>query len=142
MKTIKTLITAASLLILGSLNSFASANTNPLKEFNTLDVVASYVETIALGNSDFNKHLFADDFEYQNTANNQKANKKEYLSFLNANKGLKYDCTTTYQILDETKDACVAKTTMQFVGFSRVDYVTLRKSKDGWKVSKVVTTYP
>lgn len=62
--------------------------------------------------------------------------------FLKATKGLKYDCKTSYEILDEAGQTCIAKTTMKFDNFTRVDYITLSKSQDGWQVSKVLTTYP
>ncbi len=139
--TIATLMTAA--MLFGSLQSFAiSGPTNPLKDHKSVHIISTYLEATTLGSTDLNKFLFADDFEYRNTANNDKFNKKEYSNHLKANKGIKYECKTTYDILDETGHACVAKATMQFNNFTRVDYITLNRTDDGWKVSKVVTTYP
>ena len=67
---------------------------------------------------------------------------KKRLKFLKNTKGCKFDCHTKSQILDETGKSCVAKATMKFNHFTRVDYITLNKTIDGWKVSKVVSTYP
>lgn len=141
MKKIIITITTAVMLI-ATFSSFAGIKTNPLKDFNSNRIVATYVEAITLGNYDFNTYLFAEDFEYQNTANSSKFNKKQYTKFLKQNKGLKYNCETTYAVLDETGNSCVAKATMKFDTFSRVDYITLTRDKDSWKISKVVTTYP
>ncbi len=55
--------------------------------------------------------------------------------------GNKYDCKSSYEILSQDGKVCVAKATMAFDNFSRVDYITLNQGKDGWKVSKVETTY-
>lgn len=102
----------------------------------------TYLEATTLGSVELNKFLFADDFQYNNTANNDHFNKKQYTSFLKAHKGVKFDCTTAYEILDQTGNTCLAKATMTFKNFTRVDYMTLSHGEDGWKVSKVVTTYP
>lgn len=133
--------TATAIMFIMTLSAFA--NTNPLKNLNSKKIVASYVEAITLGNDGLNGYLFAEDFEYQNSTRQEKFNKKQYTEFLEQTKGIKYDCTTTYTVLDETGNSCIAKATMKFDGgFSRVDYITLTRDKDSWKISKVVTTYP
>lgn len=133
---------ATAFLMLLSLSSFAKSSINPLKEKDSKVIITSYVESITLGSDVYNKYLFCDDFEYSNTANKDKFNKKQYLKFLKETKGSKFNCQTTYQILDETGKSCVAKATMKFDHFTRVDHITLNKTSDGWKVSTVVTTYP
>jgi hypothetical protein len=135
-KTLSTI--ATGLLMIISLSSFA----NPLKEKDSKVIITSYVDAITLGSDIYNKYLFCDDFEYSNTANKDKFNKKQYLKFLKDTKGCKFDCKTDYQLLDETGKSCVAKAILKFANFTRVDYITLNKTADGWKVSKVVTTYP
>jgi len=142
MKTFITTIMTA-LLLVTSLHTFAKEKTNPLKDMNSTSIIKTYMEATALGNIAFNEHLFAKDFQYHTAANPEtKFNKKQYSAFLKATKGLQYDCKTSYDILDESKDCSVAKATMQFQNFTRVDYITLCRSQDGWQVSKVVTTYP
>lgn len=131
-----------TLLLLISLSSFASAPLNPVKDFSAKKIVTLYLAAIANGQGEFNKHILADDFEYRNSVNNTSFNKKEYAKFLKANDNISYNCKTHYTVLDETSNTCIAKTTMKFEKFTRVDYITLQRSKDGWKVSKVVTTYP
>lgn len=141
MKTIIASI-ATALMMLMTFNSHAADNINPLKEHSTLNLLNVYLEATTLGSTDLNKYLFAEDFEYRNTANKDIFTKTQYTNYLKANKGLTYDCETTYEILDESGQACLAKATMTFKNFTRVDYITLTQTDDGWKVSKVVTTYP
>ncbi|TYR31763.1 hypothetical protein FXV77_20230 [Sphingobacterium phlebotomi] len=105
-------------------------------------ILNTYLEAVTVGSIDLNKFLFADDFQYSNVNNNDRAGKKEYIKFLKANKGNKYDCRSSYEILSQDGKVCVAKATMAFDNFTRVDYITLNQGKDGWKVSKVETTYP
>ena len=139
-KTLSTIATAFLMII--SLSSFASTDLNPLKNMDTKAVLMTYLEATSLGSTEYNKFLLTDDFEYINTANEGSYNKKEYLDFLKATKGLKFDAQTEYQILDESGKTCIAKATSRFENFERVDHITLNKTEDGWKVSKVVTTYP
>ncbi|MBD1432671.1 hypothetical protein H8B06_07540 [Sphingobacterium sp. DN00404] len=141
MKTTITTI-ATAFIMMTSFCSYAAEKVNPLKDLNSVNIIRTYLEAATAGSIAFNKFLFSEDFEYQNTANNLRYNKKTYTNFLKTNKGLKFNCETTYEMLDECGKACVAKAIMKFDNFTRVDYITLNHSQDGWKVSKVVTTYP
>lgn len=132
----------SALLMIVSFSSFAKADVNPLKEKDSKSVMIAYVETVVYGYDAYHKYLFADDFEYRNSVSNDKFSKKQYLKFLKATKGFKFDCESNYQIMDETGKSCIAKATLTFPTFTRVDYITLNKSDEGWKVSKVVSTYP
>ncbi|WP_166336072.1 nuclear transport factor 2 family protein [Sphingobacterium chungjuense] len=135
---------AAALLMIASFSSFAAEPilvNAPTASSNTL---SAYVSSLTEGLNDFNNMIFAKDFEYSNSADRteKKYNRRQYMQFLKQNKGLKFECTTTYQVLDETGNTSLAKVTMVFRDFTRVDYLTLHAANGGWKVSKVVTTYP
>ena len=136
-KIIATIATA--LLMFVSFSSFAA---NPLKNSETRTILSTYLEAITLGSDMYNKYILDDNFEYRNTANNDSYNKKAFLKFLKENKGYKFDAITSYEILDQTGKSCVAKAIIKFENFVRVDHITLNNSEDGWKVSKIVTTYP
>lgn len=140
MKRNLTMIATVMMMVL-SLSSFAKETVNPLKNYTSKSIVLSYVEASTHGNNMFNKHLFTNDFEYVNAVNNTKSSKKDYLKFLDATKELKFDCETSYEVLDQTGNTAVAKTTMKFENFTRVDILSLTQSKDGWKINKVVTSY-
>ncbi|WP_164126758.1 MULTISPECIES: nuclear transport factor 2 family protein [Sphingobacterium] len=138
----KIIATIATVFILAlSFNASAKTAFNPLKDVSALKIALTYVEAITIGNTEFNKYLFAPDFEYRVASTDQVHNRATYLKFLKGNKGLKYNCKTSYEILDQTGPTCMAKASMQFEKFTRIDYITLLQTPDGWKVSKVVTTY-
>ena len=138
-KTLATIATA--LIMISSMSSFAANKTNPIRSEASAAVLTSYLKATTLGGTSANTYLFAEDFEYSNAANGDRFTKKEYSNFLEAHKGIQFDCETTYEILDESGDTAIAKVSMKFDNFTRIDYVTLSQSKDGWKVSKVVTGY-
>ncbi|MFD2556234.1 nuclear transport factor 2 family protein [Sphingobacterium tabacisoli] len=139
-KIITTIATVLTLVF--GFNASAKETANPLKKMDSKNIALTYLQTISTGNIQYNKYLYSSDFQYSNAVNNQVSNKSEYLAFLKANKGLKYDCETTYEILDQAGTSAVGKATMKFKTFTRIDYITLVQSEDGWKISKVVTTYP
>jgi len=141
MKKIITTIATAFIMI-SSFASFAAEKANPLKIVESTTVLKSYLEATTLGSVELNRYLFADDFEYRNGANKDSFDKKAYTHFLKAHEGVTYDCKTSYEILDQSGKICIAKAVMTFENFTRVDYITLRQEQNGWKVSKVRTTYP
>ena len=136
-KTCTTIATA--LLMLVSFSSFAA---NPLKNAEARFVLSTYIDAVTLGTDAYSKYLLTDDFEYKNTANQDAHNRRAFLRFLKENKGYQSSAVTTHEILDLSGKSCVAKATMTFQDFTRVDHITLSNTKDGWKVSKIVTTYP
>lgn len=121
---------------------YAHADIKPYKDLDSKEVIMNYVGASLLGHSDYTKYMFADDFTYSNTANSDVHGKKEYLKFLKDVKSLKLNCTQQLEVLDQMGNTAIGKVTMDFGHFSRVDYITLILSEEGWKISKVVTTYP
>ncbi|NGM65118.1 hypothetical protein [Sphingobacterium sp. SGR-19] len=102
--TLKTI--AAALIMVTSLSSFASEKANPLKDMKSDMVLNTYLEAITVGSIDLNKFLFADDFQYRNVNNDDVVGKKEYIKFLKANKGLQYDCKSSYEIQHDRLSLC------------------------------------
>lgn len=121
---------------------YVHAESNPYKNLDSKEVILHYTGATLLGNSTYSKYLLAEDFEYRNTANNDTHNKKEFIKHLNTVKDLKYNSTQTVEIIDQEGNTALGKITMDFGTFKRVDYITMIQSTDGWKISKVVTTYP
>lgn len=134
-------IAAVIIALVASVYS-ANANVKPYKDLNNKEVLFSYVSASIQGSDMYNKIMFADDFEYRNTANDDKHDKKSYLKYLKSLKDNKFDCEQTIEILDQTGNTTIGKVTMEFPTFKRVDYVTLVQSEEGWKIKNVTTTYP
>ena len=141
MKTNLTTFFIVLFMIFSFHKTYASYVSNPLKEKDAKSIMITYVNAITLGMDEYNKYLFADDFEYKNSVNNDSFNKKEYLKFLNSSKGLKFNCRSEYKILDQTGNSCIAKAMLKFDNFTRIDIITLQLTNDGWKISKVITNY-
>jgi len=134
-------ITTAVILMITSINTFAANRIEKSSTVESSRILNAFFDATTLGIVESNTFIFADDFEYKNLANGDKFDKKMYTKFLKANKGLQYNSENSYEILDENAQTCLAKTTMKFKNFSRIDYITLNYNTNGWQVSKVVTSY-
>jgi len=131
-----------ALLNLFAINTFASYHRDPLKDLDSQQIVQAYLEAITQGKTNHSKYLFANDFQYESSTNKINYSKVQFCQFLQVNKGIHLDCQATAQILDATSNTCIAKTSMTFANFTRVDYITLSRHRQGWKISKIITTYP
>lgn len=139
-RNIKTI--AIAVIALVSTVFYAHADSKPFKELNSKEVVMNYVGASMLGSTEYTKEMFADNFEYSNTANNDNFGKKDYINYLKSVKHLKYSSTQTIEIIDQVGSTTISKVTMDFGSFKRVDFITLILSAEGWKINKVITTYP
>ena len=119
-----------------------NAEVKPYKDLDSKEVIMQYVGASLLGNSNYTKEMFTEDFEYSNTSNKEKFGKKAYMKYLKSVKDLKFDCKQQLEILDQVGNTAVGKITMNFDNFTRVDHMTLLQTADGWKIRKVITTYP
>lgn len=128
-------------VMMTSLTAFAGSKSLSSKTTESTKTVKNYLSFVNTADLKLHKNLFTADFEYLNKANGTKCNKREFVKFINDNKALNYNCTTTYEVLDECAQTAVAKITMDFGHFTRVDHVALTKEKDDWKISKITTDY-
>ena len=138
----KTFYTIATLfVVLTSMSSFAANRSNPLSVNSSKTVINAYMAASVLGDGQLSKDLLTNDFTFTSAANGTTHAKKAYSKFLKGTKGLKYNCTTRYEMLSENDNTALAKATMQFEGFTRVDMITLQASTEGWKIAKIVSDY-
>jgi hypothetical protein len=60
---------------------------------------------------------------------------------LKKQKGEKLNCTVSTAIIEESADYMVAKVTLKFENFTKIDLVTLERVGNDWKVSKSINSY-
>lgn len=140
MKTLEK-IAFAVLLTLFSYG-FIQAAPKPLKTVN--QVLTSYIDCTTQGNLDNLNQVLGEDFRHTMKRNGSMftVNKKTMMDFLRSTKNVRQNCETTYTIVEESDDCVIAKVSMKYPEFTKVDYVTLCACDEGWAVSQVVSTYP
>ncbi|WON94646.1 MULTISPECIES: nuclear transport factor 2 family protein [Sphingobacterium] len=141
MKTlVKTFVAAAMIAI--STCSMASVKPEERNLITADLAIDEYVGAMTEGQVANLDKLFTADFN-QKVCGKQdlKFSRLEMVEFLKKQKGIKMNCKTTTQIVEELPDYAIAKVTMQFDGFAKTDLITLVKENGTWKISKSVNSY-
>lgn len=107
-------------------------------------IIDHYIDASLNGNTELVDHLFSEDF-YYSTPNNRSTEtikRRALIKYLKSLKGVKIESHSEYQFVEKNEDCSIVRIITTFDTFQRHDYVTLCNSKDGWKISNVVVTYP
>ena len=140
MKRNLTTIATVVMMVL-SLSSFANGIENPSTNNSSKAILANYIDASILGKQKVVKEMLTDDFEFVNTSSNTKATKNEYSQFLKNTDSLTYNCATSYEILDQSGAAAIAKVTMKFENFTRVDIINMSSTAKGWKINQIISNF-
>ncbi|WP_147051561.1 nuclear transport factor 2 family protein, partial [Sphingobacterium faecium] len=101
-----------------------------------------YVAVMTEGQSAGVEQLFTSDFNQKvHASTNRINNRSEVISFLKKQKGEQLNCKTSATIVEQSSDYMLAKVTMQFDGFTKIDLVTLVNDGGNWKVSQSINSY-
>ncbi|RKO68544.1 hypothetical protein D7322_26795 [Sphingobacterium puteale] len=147
MKTLVKTFAAAALI---AVSAFAMAAEGPGSKSSKANVNLStadlaldhYVAVTTEGESVGVEQLFAEDFNQKiQTTNAHSNSRSEVIKSLKKQKGEKLNCTVSTDIIEESADYTVAKVTLKFENFSKVDLVTLVREGNYWKVSKSINSY-
>lgn len=140
MKTLKTI--TAALLITFSFSAFAADGTAKEKrEMNY--ALKTYIEAITKGKiADLAEVLAKEvNFSYARGEKIVSHNKTEMLSALKVNENVNQNCATSYSVVEATPSFSVVKIVMKYDGFSKVSYLNLGNTGNGWKITSVSTSF-
>ncbi len=141
----KTKVKALFAAVLLTVSSATMAANGPDKGLNLSSAnlaIDSYLDVITEGQSANVEQLFGTDFKQRINGQHPKTHtRSEVIGFLKKQKGEKLNCKTTTTILEQSADYAVAKVTMQFDHFTKIDYITLTKENNIWLISSSVQSY-
>lgn len=142
MKNLTKTIALACVLFVSSVNVFASTDKG-LNNAIVDNVVDAYINSTVYGETAYVNELFSNNFNQKfNGGSKQKAiQKNAYIQFLKQNKGVKYNCETSFEWVEKGKDYSLAKVSLDFGDFKRIDYVSVSMQQDGWKIDEVNSVY-
>ena len=148
MKTLTKTFAAAALI---AVSTFTMAAGKPAEDnskkatvnLSTADLaIDHYVAVMTEGQSAGVEQLFTSDFNQNVQVSEVKTNSRSaVISFLKKQKGEQLNCKTSTTIVQESADYMLAKVTMQFDGFTKIDLVTLVNDGGYWKVSQSINSY-
>ncbi len=140
MKTLKTI--TAALLIAFSFSSFAADGTAKEKlEMNY--ALKTYIAAITEGHIAPLTEVLDKDVKFSSTRGEKiiSHSKAEMLNALKVSENVKQNCVTSYNVVEGTPSFSVVKVTMKYDSFSRVSYLNLTNTGNGWKITSVSTSF-
>lgn len=140
MKTLKNL--TAALLMVVSFSAFAADGSQSAKSDMNY-ALKTYVDAVSLGKIDGLQEILDQDIHFTTTRNKKiiNHNRAEMLKTLKANENVKQNCSTEYTIIESTSSLGLVKLTMKYEGFSKVEYLSLANTGQGWKITGVSTSF-
>jgi hypothetical protein len=139
MKTLKTL-TAAILIIL-STSAFAAKKNNNEKLLVDY-TIKKFVNAVSYGDTKGVSNIFDKDVK-MTTAYKQEVvnyNKEEILTTIKFVQNVKQNCQTEYQMIERTPTQALAKVSMKYESFTKVNYISLANTTEGWKITHISTS--
>ena len=140
MKTLKTI--TAALLIAFSFSAFAADGTAKEKrEMNY--ALKTYIEAVTEGKIADLPEVLDKDVKFSSTRGEKivSHSKSEMLSALKVSENVKQNCAASYSVVEATPSFSVVKVTLKYDGFSRVSYLNLANTGNGWKITSVSTSF-
>ncbi|MEJ7693910.1 hypothetical protein [Daejeonella sp.] len=140
MKTLKTI--AATLLIAFSFSSFAADGTAKEKlEMNY--ALKTYIAAVTEGRIAPLPEVLDKEVKFTSTRGEKiiSHNKIQMLNTLKVSENVKQNCSTSFSVVEGTPTFSVVKVTMKYDNFSRVSYLNLANTGNGWKITSVSTSF-
>jgi len=140
MKTLKAIMGLALMAVCGFANAAPKTHDgNATKQ----EVVDTYLNAIVHGDLNGITNAIDDNahFYIQRGVRILATDKKEVVKYLKTNANIEHNCTCTGTVLQESDNMLVEKVEMKFKDMTRTDVITAQLSDEGWKITRVETSY-
>ena len=140
MKTLQTL--TAAFLITFSMSAFAAGEPNN-KRFIMTYAVETYIDAMTNGDIKELPALLDSDVKFSSTRANKVVtfNKSEIVQSLKDIENVKQNCVSSYKVLEQNQAQALIKVSMKYKDFTKVNYVTMENTSNGWKITNVSSSY-
>jgi hypothetical protein len=142
MKTLKTII-----LGLATVVTFGAANAkNILPNNEKISVnyaVSTYVNAMAHGQNMGLDAVIDNNCKFTMLRGKSMLsfNKAQLMESFQSNQNVDQQCKTSVSVNETNADITVVKVNMEYAGFTRINYVTLTNTVDGWKISNIYSVF-
>lgn len=139
MKTIK-LLSAAILIAF----SFSFITQEPDAEKLRMDyAVKAYIDAISSGKVKAFAEIVDKDAKFTISRGEKIINytRSEMLGFMKNSENVVQNCETDYTVVEQTSSQAIVKVTMKYEAFSRINYITIAQTNNGWKITNVSTVF-
>lgn len=140
MKTIKAMMSLALIAVCGFANAAPKTHhDNATKE----EVVDTYLDAVVHGDLNGIDRAIDDNahFYVQHGVRILANDKKDMMTFFKENANIDKNCDYSSKVLNQGENFLIEKVVMKFKEITRTDVITAQRSDDGWKITKVETSY-
>lgn len=141
MKTLKTIFIA---LLVTLTFTAAKANTPNIKERLTMRYAINiYVDAFTHGKTNGLAEIIDDNAKFSHNRGEKiiSFSKNQILENLNSQPNTEQNCTTVTKIVENNSNLVVYKVQMKYQNFSRINYVTMTDTGNGWKITNVSSVF-
>ena len=133
------MVTLALLLVC----DFANALQNHTRIKTRDEVIETYLDAVVRGHLVGINNVIDENarFYIERGVRVQTTGKRQVLDFLKTNAGIEQDCNCSTAVLQEGDNFLVEKVEMKYNAVTRTDVITAQLSDDGWKITKVETSF-
>lgn len=135
---LRNLMLAVAIMTCNYLN--ANETKEPIKDRTASGIVECYIDAITRGETKHLKYIFNDEFKFRFGVERNRGGKETLVRFLKEHKGCVWNCNSSFEIIEETTNLCIAKVRIEFSNGIRIDYITLHRSDEGWQIYNSVST--
>lgn len=131
-----------TLLIILTSGAFAKGDTDAERSRINYAIVR-YVDAFSHGKTAGLSAVLDQDVKFTTTRGSVICNvgKSEMLNFLKNNRNIEQNCRTDYQIIEINACHAIVKVSMLYPGFTKVNFLNLSNTKDGWKITNVSSAF-
>ncbi|WP_433895130.1 nuclear transport factor 2 family protein [Sphingobacterium mizutaii] len=144
MKNLVKTFAIAGLLFASSFTAFAiDKDKDKLNSAVVENVIDAYINTSVKGDVEHLDNLLGKDFtlKYNTEYNQAPLSRTHYIKQIKSQKGFTFNCDSDYQIVEKAGKYSLAKVTLNFSNFKRVDYLTMVQDSEGWKITEVNSVF-
>ena len=142
MKALKAMMIGLALM---AVCGFANATTKTTNDVNTTkqEVLDTYMNALVHGNLDGISAAIDDNAKFYvvQGVRVHASDKKQVLDYLKSNANIDQNCKCSSSTLSQDDNTLVQKVEMKFKEITRTDVITAQRSDDGWKITKVETSF-
>lgn len=127
------------LLICGVTNAATSTHNYLTKD----EVIDTYLNAVLHGKLTGINNAIDNDAQFTMTRgdNMKSMNKQQVMEGLKSTENIEQDCKSTTTVIQDDDEICIRKVDMKYGDYTRTDVITAQHVGNGWKITKVETSY-
>jgi hypothetical protein len=141
MKTLKAMVMGLALLLVcgTSQAAFKTGHGNLTKD----EVMSAYLNAVVHGKLDGIGNAIDEDatFDMKRGSTVNTLYKPQVLNALKSGENIEQACQCTKTVLQDNDDMSMLKVEMKYTDFTRTDVITAQRAGNGWKITKVETSF-